>query len=92
MIRLITGVTRVGSRVYRPESGAFEAGKEVEANLVKRGVAKYVNATDTNVGNIEAPAEGTPVIAAEAPSDAPDIKAEAPTKKPAAKKPAGKKS
>ena len=87
MIRLLTGATRISGRVYRPESGAFEADKQTEEYLVKRGVAVYVGKSD--IGVLAEQEEAAPVIEAEAPEDAPVIEAEAPTveaKKPAAKR------
>jgi hypothetical protein len=43
MIILTTGATRIGSRLLRPADGPFEADPEVEARLVRAGVAQYCN-------------------------------------------------
>ena len=91
MIRLITGATQISGRLYRPESGAFEAGKEVEKYLVGRGVAEYVDGSTPSVVN-ETITATEPSATEQEPEDAPDLTAETPTKKPAAKKPTGKKS
>ena len=92
MIRLITGVTRLNGRVLRPENGAFEAGKETEAYLVKRGVAVYVDGTAPTEPAPAEPGVEAPVIEPEAPTaDAPKVAADTP-KKPAPKKGAAKKS
>ena len=86
MIRLITGATRISGRVYRPESGAFEAGKDVEAHLVKRGVAVYVDGTQAPIIAPSEPVADAPVIEAEAPT----VEADTP-KKPAGRKGTAKK-
>ncbi len=84
MIRLITGATRVNSRVLRPSDGAFSVDKATEEYLVRQGVAVYV----TN-SSAEAPVEipEAPVIpdGAEGDADAPTIEADAP-KKPKSRK------
>ena len=83
MIRLITGATQISGRLYRPESGAFDAGKEVEKYLVGRSVAEYVDGSTPGVVN-------ETITATETETDAPVIEAEAPTVE--AKKPAPKRS
>lgn len=88
MIRLLTGATRISGRIYRPESGAFEADKQTEKYLVDRGVAVYVGKSD--IGVLAEQEEAAPTLEAEAPEDAPDLTAEAPTKKPTARKGAKK--
>ena len=85
MIRLLTGATQLGGKLYRPESGAFKADSKTEAYLVKRGVAEYVDAP------IIAPTEPVADAPAEVSEPAPDLSAEAPTKKAPAKKPSAKK-
>lgn len=50
MIRLISGVCRVGNKLMRPADNPFSITKEEEEYLVKQGVAKYVTE--------EEPAEG----------------------------------
>lgn len=42
MIRLISGVCRVGNKLMRPADKPFSTTKEEEEYLVKQGVAKYV--------------------------------------------------
>ena len=46
MVRMISGVTRIGKRVYTPDDGFFEAAPEVEQRLVALGVAKIVHEAD----------------------------------------------
>jgi len=92
MIRLISGATQISGRVYRPESGAFSADPAVERNLISRGVAVKVDGSALSAPSIPAEEEvaeepGAPDITAEVP----EVSAEAPTKKPAAKKPGAKK-
>lgn len=41
MIILITGATRIGSRLLRPSDGPFAADPETEARLVRAGAARY---------------------------------------------------
>ena len=86
MIRLITGATRLGGKVYRPADGAFTADKKTEEYLVKRGVAVYVDGAAAPTTHIPEK-EDAPVIEVEAPT----VEADTP-KKPAAKKPTAKKS
>jgi len=70
MIKLITGATRIGSRLLRPSDGPFEAEPEVEARLVRAGIAQYcvsgaVITAPVAHGDDEAgidPAEYAPVI------------------------------
>ena len=50
MIRLISGVCRVGNKLMRPADKPFSITKEEEEYLVEQGVAKYVTE--------EKPAEG----------------------------------
>ena len=72
MIKMISGATRIGAHTMTPASGAFDAPAEVEARLVRVGVAEYCGippvATPTEpqedsvpgvtMGDIELPAEG----------------------------------
>ena len=92
MIRLITGATLVSGRLYRPESGAFSADKETEKYLINRGVAVAVDNTQTTSSEAIAGSEPDAPDAPDLTAEVPEVSAETPTKKPAAKKPAGKKS
>lgn len=89
MIQMISGATRLDGRILRPESGPFEADPVVEKRLIDRGVAAYV-LSETDV--MPAPEEETEPTAEPTGEPAPDLTAEAPTKKAPPKKPAGKKS
>lgn len=42
MIRMISGSTRIGKRIYTPVDGCFEATPEVEERLVTQKVAVFV--------------------------------------------------
>lgn len=42
MIRMISGSTRIGKRIYTPVDGCFEAAPEVEERLVAQKVAVFV--------------------------------------------------
>jgi hypothetical protein len=42
MIRMISGSTRIGKRIYTPVDGCFEATPEVEERLVAQKVAVFV--------------------------------------------------
>lgn len=42
MIRMISGSTRIGKRIYTPVDGCFEAAPDVEARLVAQKVAAFV--------------------------------------------------
>lgn len=46
MVRMISGATRIGKRVYTPDDGFFEAAPEVEQRLVALGVAAIVREAD----------------------------------------------
>ena len=46
MVRMISGATRIGKRVYTPDDGFFEAAPEVEQRLVALGVAAIVREVD----------------------------------------------
>ena len=46
MVRMISGATRIGKRVYTPDDGFFEAAPEVEQRLVALGVAAIVHEAD----------------------------------------------
>ena len=43
MIKLISGATRIGKRVYTPADGCFEASPEVETRLVALRVAVFAS-------------------------------------------------
>lgn len=43
MIKLISGATRIDSKLIRPADGAFSAPPDVERHLVASGVAVYVD-------------------------------------------------
>ena len=45
MIRLISGVTRVGSRTYSPADGSIALDEATEKRLVSVGVAQYVESS-----------------------------------------------
>ena len=45
MIRMISGVTRIGDRTYRPSDGAFSVDEAVEKRLVAAGVAVLAEGT-----------------------------------------------
>ena len=89
MIQMISGATRLDGRVLRPESGPFSTDPAVEKHLIDRGVAAYV-LSEADV--MPAPAEDVEPTAEPTGEPAPDLTAEAPTKKTPPKKPAGKKS
>lgn len=42
MIKMISGSTRIGKRIYTPVDGCFEAAPDVEARLVAQKVAAFV--------------------------------------------------
>lgn len=46
MVRMISGATRIGKRVYTPDDGFFEAAPEVEQRLVALGVAAIIREAD----------------------------------------------
>lgn len=47
MIRMLTGITRIGKRIFTPHDGPFEADTAEQERLVKLGVAVYVAAAPT---------------------------------------------
>lgn len=64
MVRMISGSTRIGKRIYTPADGFFEAATEVEQRLVLLGVAEYDAETVSEpVATDAAPASGdTPCV------------------------------
>ena len=64
MVRMISGSTRIGKRIYTPADGFFEAATEVEQRLVLLGVAEYDAETASEpVATDAAPASGdTPCV------------------------------
>lgn len=95
MIRLISGATQISGRVYRPESGAFEADPSVERNLISRGVAVKVDGSAPAAPTSIPTNPATEEAATEAAEPAPDLTAEVPeaatAKKTPPKKPGAKK-
>lgn len=59
MVRMISGSTRIGKRIYTPADGFFEAATEVEQRLVLLGVAEYdAEMVSEPVATDAAPASG----------------------------------
>ena len=85
MIRLISGVTRVGSRVLRPSDGVFTAPSDVEKRLVDRGVAVYADHSDPKKV-VEKNTQQTEGKSSTFVEDTPDLTVETPEKKPVKKK------
>lgn len=75
MIRLISGFTRVGDKIFTPSNGPFDAGKKSEAYLVSCGVAEYVDnapvpvATGNTSEESVSPSVNTPEINKSSESD-----------------------
>ena len=56
MVRMISGATRIGKRVYTPGDGFFEAAPEVEQRLVALGVAAIVHESgDVPLASVNTP-------------------------------------
>lgn len=69
MIKIISGATRIGSKMMREIDGEFTAPPEIEARLVRRGVAEYVTPVATPVyeeidtkSSVNAPEEKNAII------------------------------
>lgn len=79
MIKLISGATRIGDRIYRPTDGAFTAERETEERLVALGAAFFVGENRTEAENASNRNESKPKQAPEAApveeSDGEDIEA-----------------
>lgn len=60
MIKMVNGSTRVKGEIKNAKSGPFSAGAEIEARLVKMGVAEYIRSGDKAAAAPKAPEKNEP--------------------------------